>query len=444
MTLFFAKIQFPNQKFGDWAHKVQKFFTLTLFKAHRNKLFLRMRLQILVVLGLFWAVPAYNQVVKEEPKESQPLSADTLPKITPTAPVNPVIPAPTPTVPAPLNTVTAAPTPAVVTTPRKVKNVILMIGDGTGLAQWSAAQARIKDSLHVYRLSEHLGLSNTSSSSHFITDSGAGATALSIGEKTFNKAIGVKSDSSIGFTLSEILHVKGKSTGIVASCGLTHATPASFYAHQVNRSMDKEIAQDFYSGFIDVAIGGGFPFFDTQTLTQMGYGTYFYTKDRFESIQNSRFVGFYDTANHPPKYSEGRGSFLKDATMAAIEHLSTNENGFFLMVEGSQIDWGGHDNDLEYVISETLDFDSTIAAVGAWAKKQGETLVIVTADHETGGLTPYKETENREPIYSFSTKNHTGIPVPVFAFGPRASLFRGFYENHQIFYKILDALQIKL
>jgi alkaline phosphatase len=144
-----------------------------------------------------------------------------------------------------------------------------------------------------------------------------------------------------------------------------------------------------------------------------------------------------------PKYSEGRGRFLKDATMAAIENLSSNENGFFLMVEGSQIDWGGHDNDVEYVISETLDFDSTIAAVGAWAKNQGETLVIVTADHETGGLSLNDETKNKEALFSFSTKHHTGIPVPVFAFGPRASLFRGYYENHQIYYKILEALQIK-
>jgi alkaline phosphatase len=411
-----AKIQHASQMHVDWAHFVYKFLSLTLLKARLNQLFLRMRsvLGVLLAMGIF--LPLQGQEIKEETLRGSGQE------------LKPEIKKPQVQVPA---------------SPRKVKNVILMIGDGTGLAQWSAAQSRIKDSLHVYRLSEHLGLSNTSSSSHFITDSGAGATAISIGEKTYNKAIGVKSDSSIAFTLSEILHVKGKSTGIVASCGLTHATPASFYAHQINRSMDKEIAQDFYSGFIDVAIGGGFPFFDTGILHQMGYGTFFYKECLFDSIRSPRFVGFYDTSNNVPKYSEGRGRFLKDATMAAIENLSSNENGFFLMVEGSQIDWGGHDNDVEYVISETLDFDSTIAAVGDWAKNQGETLVIVTADHETGGLSLNDETKNKEALFSFSTKHHTGIPVPVFAFGPRASLFRGYYENHQIYYKILEALQIK-
>jgi alkaline phosphatase len=326
---------------------------------------------------------------------------------------------------------------------KKVKNVILMIGDGTGLAQWSAAQARVANPLHVYSLSEYLGLSKTSSSSHFITDSGAGATAISIGEKTYNKAIGLRADSSLAFTLSEMLHVKGKATGLVATCGLTHATPASFYAHQPSRYMDKEIVNDFYGGFIDIAIGGGFPLFDTSRLHKLGYATYLYKNTDFITIDTSDFVAFYDTTKHPVKYAEGRGSFLKDATMTAIRNLNKNENGFFLMVEGSQIDWGGHENDAEYVISETLDFDSTIAAVGAWAKADGETLVIITADHETGGLSLFEETANKEAKFTFSTKEHTGIPVPVFAFGPMSYLFKGVYENNEIHGKILNALQIK-
>ena len=325
----------------------------------------------------------------------------------------------------------------------KVKNVILMIGDGTGLAQWSAAQSRVDKPLQVYTLSEYLGLSKTSSASHFITDSGAGATAISIGEKTYNKAIGLRADTTMAFTLSEMLHVKGKSTGLVATCGLTHATPASFYAHQNNRYMDKEIAEDFYGGFIDVAIGGGFPHFDTSRLHKLGYATYFYKEHNFDSINNSDFVAFYDTANHPVPYAMGRGNFLKDATMAAIRNLSRNDNGFFLMVEGSQIDWGGHDNNAEYVISEALDFDSTIAAVGQWAKADGETLVVITADRETGGLSLFEETENKEAKFAFSTKHHTGIPVPVFAFGPMSHLFKGVYENNEIHFKILKALDIK-
>lgn len=327
-------------------------------------------------------------------------------------------------------------------TTSNVKNVILMIGDGTGLAQWSAAKERIGEDLHVFTLSEYLGLSQTSSTSNLITDSGAGATAISIGEKTYNEAIGVKSDTTSSFTLSEILHVKGKSTGIVASCGLTHATPASFYAHQPNRYMDKEIANDFYDGFIDIAIGGGFPWFDTSRLHQQGYETYEYVLDSFDLIDKEKFVAFYDTANHPPKVLNGRGHFLLDATKAAVRNLSQNENGFFLMVEGSQIDWGGHANDAEYVISETLDFDSTIAWIGEWAKQDGETLVIITADHETGGLSLFEENENKEPNFAFSTEHHTAIPVPVFSFGPKSELFKGVYQNYEIHDKILSAMNM--
>jgi alkaline phosphatase len=179
--------------------------------------------------------------------------------------------------------------------------------------------------------------------------------------------------------------------------------------------MDKEIANDFYSGFIDVAIGGGYPWYDSAKLSQAGYQRFVCTKDSPHKINSSKFIAFYDKSNDVPKVRDGRGDFLTDASMAAIRNLSQNPNGFFLMIEGSQIDWGGHDNDADYVITEALDFDKTIGAIGAWAKENGETLVIVTADHETGGLTMpgYDKTAGR-PVSLFSTKDHTGIPVPVF------------------------------
>lgn len=326
--------------------------------------------------------------------------------------------------------------------PKKVKNVILMIGDGTGLAQWSAAQACIPQKLKVFSLAEYIGLSLTSSSSSYITDSGAGATAFSIGQKTYNGAIGVTKDSHPEFTLSEKLHVKGKATGLVATCGLTHATPASFYAHQVSRKMDREIASDFYGGFIDIAIGGGYPFFDTAKLAEAGHQVFVGTKN-IDSINCKQFVMFYDTAVDVPKYSKGRGNFERKASLAAIKNLNQNKNGFFLMIEGSQIDWGGHDNDSNYVLTETLDFDSTIADVVEWAKKDGETLVIITADHETGGLSLVGyDKNNNKPAMHFSTHHHTGIPVPVFAVGPGAELFKGVYENTEIHDKILQLLQM--
>jgi len=327
--------------------------------------------------------------------------------------------------------------------PKKTpKNVILMIGDGTGLAQWYAAQSTQKDNLQVFQMAQAIGFSKTSSTSSFITDSGAGATAISIGEKTFNKGIGVKKDSTSAFTLSEILHVEGYGTGVVATCGLTHATPASFYAHQPSRYMEREIAQDFYGGFIDVAAGGDFTLFDTAKLRKSGYSWYNYQNSNISNIKDSRYVLFYDTVKEVKKFSEGRGLFSREATMKAIETLSKNDKGFFLMVEGSQIDWGGHDNDLSYVITETLDFDTTIGMVANWAKNNDETLIIVTADHETGGLslTGYDK-EKKRTQGSFSTKDHTAIAVPVFAFGPGAEEFIGVYENNEIYHKILKLLK---
>jgi alkaline phosphatase len=325
---------------------------------------------------------------------------------------------------------------------KKVKNVILMIGDGTGLAQWSAAQATIPQKLHVFSLAQYLGLSMTSSSNDYITDSGAGATAFSIGQKTYNGAIGVTKDSHPEFTLSERLHVKGKATGLVATCGLTHATPASFYAHQPSRKLDKQIANDFYGGFIDIAIGGGLKFFDTAKLRESGHKVYI-GHSNLESINDKQFVSFYDTNEHPPKFVDGRGDFERKASMAAIRNLDQNKNGFFLMIEGSQIDWGGHENDSNYVLSEVMDFDSTIAEVINWAKKDGETLVIITADHETGGLSLIGyDKKNKKPAMHFSTGHHSGIPVPVFAYGPGSELFGGVYENTEIHDKILQLLQM--
>ncbi|MCB0454904.1 MAG: alkaline phosphatase, partial [Aequorivita sp.] len=139
-----------------------------------------------------------------------------------------------------------------------------------------------------------------------------------------------------------------------------------------------------------------------------------------------------------PKMSEGRGDFLPNATKLALEKLSKNETGFFLMVEGSQIDWGGHDNDADYLIQELLDFDKTLGVALDFAKQNGETLVIVTADHETGGYTLASDGKDYNKIKpSFSTSGHSGTMVPVFAEGPGASLFNGIYESNEIYHKMM-------
>ena len=360
--------------------------------------------------------------------------------------------------------------------PIKPKHIVLIIGDGTGLAQWSAYNAkRTKDinsmdsAAVVFTDFPVIGFCLTSSADAFITDSGAGATALATGKKANNYMIGMAADSSKPITISEIAHLQGKSTGIAVTCELTHATPASFFAHQPSRKLMNEIGADFITGMsphdlaelqerngqtdvgsqfvkgsIDVALGGGRNYFDTNALKNNGYaiGTGY---NAMKQLQNQgRRVVFYDDQPFPPKAHEGRnneGMYLADASESVLTTMFLNPKGSFTMIEGSQVDWAGHENDSTYLMAEMEDFDVAIRRVIAMAKANKNTLVIITADHETGGLslTDWDKSRN-QPAMHFSTGHHTGIPVPVFAYGPGAELFSGAYQNTAIFTKIQDLL----
>ena len=361
--------------------------------------------------------------------------------------------------------------------PIKPKHIVLIIGDGTGLAQWSAYNAKRTQGINsmdsaaiVFTDFPVIGFSLTSSADAFITDSGAGATALATGKKANNYMIGMAADSTKPITISEIAHRMGKSTGIAVTCELTHATPGSFFAHQPSRKLMNEIGADFITGMsphdladlqerngqtdvgsqfvkkgsIDVALGGGRKYFDTNALKNNGYaiGTGY---EAMKQLQNqSRRVVFYDDQPFPPKAHEGRnkeGMYLADASESVLNTMFLNPKGSFTMIEGSQVDWAGHENDSTYLMAEMEDFDVAIRRVIAMAKADKNTLVIVTADHETGGLSLTDwDKARRQPAMHFSTGHHTGIPVPVFAYGPGAELFSGAYQNTAIFTKIQDLL----
>lgn len=314
---------------------------------------------------------------------------------------------------------------------KKPLNIILLIGDGMGLAQISAASF-INGGLTL-DLFTTIGLINTSSADNYITDSAAGATAYSAGQKTYNGAIGVGTDSMALTTILELAEKNNLATGLVATCSITHATPGSFFAHQPNRTMDKAIANDFYGKGIDVAIGGGKPYFDMEKLKADGYTIA--TGPNFNWQTNaSKYFYFYDDSVHLPSVAQGRGDFLLNATNKAIGTLKNNKKGFFLMVEGSQIDWGGHDNNFDYTVQETIDFDKAVKAALDFAKADGNTLVIITADHETGGLALNKGSlKNRTIEHSYATGSHSGIMVPIYAYGPGSHLFAGTMQNTKVF-----------
>jgi len=317
-----------------------------------------------------------------------------------------------------------------------------------GLAQVYAGMVANGNKLELERCT-YSGFSKTYSFNNFTTDSGAGGTALACGVKTKNGMIGMSPDS---VAVESILELSGRnklSTGIVVACSVTHATPASFISHQFNRDMYQEIAADYLKSDIDVFIGGGRKYFEdrddernlTNELKAKKYQIAYSLNDVI-AVKSGKLAGLlYDDQN--PGMPE-RGSMLPDATGAAINILANNKKGFFLMVEGSQIDWAGHDNNSSQLIKEMHDFDQTVGRVLDFAKKDGNTLVVITADHETGGMTILDGKFGSDTMKSlFSTKNHSGVPVPVFAYGPGAENFSGFMENTSFKNKLILLLKLK-
>ena len=342
--------------------------------------------------------------------------------------------------------------------PPKAKNVILLIGDGMGLSQVSSA-FYFKDSSPNFARFNSIGLINTSSSREDITDSAAGATAFASGIKTYNGAIGVADDSTEVKNLVEIVSQHHIKTGVISTSSIQHATPASFYAHVINRGLYEDIAADMVNSDIDFFAGGGTNFFNKRNdgknlldeLKTKGFGLDTTALGVFSEIKQQSKMAYLLANNHMDPAAKGRGDFLPKATELGIRFLNkdADNSNFFIMIEGSQIDWGGHSNDADYLISELIDFDDAIGKALDFAEKDGNTLVIVTADHETGGFTlssSPKKTEDgnsysdyNEITGTFSTNGHSATLIPVFAYGPGSEAFTGVYENTQIFHKILKA-----
>ena len=330
----------------------------------------------------------------------------------------------------------------------KPKNIILLIGDGMGLAHIYSGLTVNHGQLNLFRF-KNIGFSKTNSATNYTTDSGAGGTALATGYKTYNGAIGVDKDTIPRRSILEYANMKGLSTGLVSTSAITHATPASFIAHNKSRNDYEGIATDFLKTDIDVFIGGGRKNFSDRRdnrnlineLRAKNYQVIF-SMDSIKDIKQGKLAGLTASETNL-SIIEGRGDMLPKATKTAMNILSNNKKGFFLMVEGSQIDWGAHDNNADFVTSEVIDFDKAIGNALEFAQDDGNTLVIVTADHETGGMTIVDGNYNAGTITAcFSTTNHTGIMVPVFAFGPGAEIFQGIQENTEIFDKMMLLLKL--
>ena len=328
-------------------------------------------------------------------------------------------------------------------------NIILMIGDGTGLAQISAGYFANHEEL-TYANLKHMGWVTTKSADAFITDSAASGTAYSSGYKTYNGAVGVDVKKRPQPNIPERIIKNGIIAGVVSTDDLNGATPAAFFAHQPQRGMTDEIWADLPASVLKYFAAGSKEVFEARPLeTQKAINKVFTVVNSLDDpkIQAADRVGVLPPAVETGYIVKGRTDFLPRATRQAIDFLhqrAKDGKGFFLMVEGARIDKACHGNDFPSAVKELLDFDKAIAEAIKFADEDGNTLVVISADHETGGMVVLNgdpKKGNEEGLYVSTW--HTATPVPIFAYGPHAQDFMGVQGNEQVAQKILKLLMDK-
>ncbi len=352
-------------------------------------------------------------------------------------------------------------------------SIILFIGDGMGPEQRKAAQwlsSGLNGTLNMDKL-DYVGASKTASTDNAITDSAAAGTAISTGVKTNNGVIAMDASLNTLQTILEAAQANGMSTGLITTTQLSHATPATFASHVESREMMTEIASQMLSRSINVLFGGGESYLipDTETgnypaagkrvgarnlineAVSSGY-TYVYDRDSFLALNTeneNKVLGVFADEGMTRPFSPT----LAGMTQTAINILEKNPKGFFLMVEGGQIDWAGHANDALNNMQDTLGFDAAVNIGINYLNKNPNTLLIVTADHETGGMSanlissgasdeddPFNMPDMTPFYINWSTKGHTAINIPVNSSGPSSELLTGTFENTFVF----DVMQLHL
>ena len=323
---------------------------------------------------------------------------------------------------------------------KKVKNIIFMIGDGMGYEQISAAWVCNGGKLNLDNMSK-IGIQRTYSADKLITDSAAAGTALATGHKTNNGMVAMNPDTVAVKSLAEEAMEKGKRAGAAVTCRVNDATPAVFFSHSPSRSNQEDIVAQMASSGVYFLSGGGIKYWKdrkdgrdiTAEIQEKGY-SFAATKEELMAVEEGPVVALMAPKELDPALD--RGDILPASVTKALQLLD-NKKGFFLMIEGSMIDDGGHDNKAGHTMEEIFDFDRTLGIVLEWAEKDGETLVVVTADHATGGMTLLSGSIAEKRIrVNFSTTGHNGVALPVFAWGPHSEDFVGVYENTELSDKI--------
>lgn len=373
----------------------------------------------------------------------------------------------------------------------RARFVFLFIGDGMGLSQISMAEAylstqkgEISNEALSFTKFPIMGMATTFSANSYITCSSAAGTALSTGYKTNNGMLGVDPQNNKLTSIAYKIKESGVPVGIVSNVTIDHATPAAFYANSSSRNSYYDIAVQIPASGFDFFGGGGFaqPTGENkdqkniyEILEEGGY-TIARGLREYVSKKGAKKIALFQEAGKEGALPyaidrEDKDLSLKHVVAAAVDHLYCAK-GFFLMAEGGKIDWSGHDNDAKTNILETLDFADAVNVAVSFARKYpNETLIIVTADHETGGMTlgrergyvlnlnelasqsksisidkeskdAVKELNNKANV-GWTTSSHTGTAVPVYATGPGSRLFSGRMDNTEIPIRILKAMGLE-
>ena len=367
----------------------------------------------------------------------------------------------------------ALPSPGLTPAPALPRNIILFIGDGMGAVHRTAAQwvqVGVAGELNMDDLPVN-GWSRTASADNAVTDSAAGATAVATGVRTNNGWLAIGPEHAVLTTILEYARLEGKSAGLVTTVQVSHATPAAFAAHVEDRNLMDEIAGQMFDEGVEVMLGGGEnQFLPSSVAGCFGNGTRADTRDllaeavvagyarvcsapelaAIDASATSRLVGLFAGEEMGRPYSPG----LATMTQRAIDVLSRDPQGFFLMVEGGRIDKAAHANNGADAIADTLGLDEAVAVGKAFAASAGSTLVIVTADHETGGMAlvpgsacatpngPFNILDGGQFCVTWTTTGHTSADVPVTASGPFENMLSGSYDNTHIFDAMVRALML--
>jgi len=320
------------------------------------------------------------------------------------------------------------------------KNVILLVGDGMGAGQVTAARWVRGDKLNLLRMPV-VSLMTTHCADEAVTDSAAAASAFATGMKTNYHALSVDPSGAPRRTVLEAAHDAGKATGVVTTTNFWDATPAAFASHAKDRYKEApSIARQMAGSGADVVIGGGIDDLgkdDLPTLEELKQSgrAVVVSRAELEAAKAARVLGIFKTQ---PNDIEDPDAPLAVLAQWAIDRLSADPDGFFLLIENEGIDSSSHSNNSRDLVKALQQYDDAVRVALDFAAAHGDTLVIAVGDHETGGMRIFQGRDQKKWRVEWSTVEHSGTSIPLFAYGPGSETLTGYIDNTDVGKRLLS------